>query len=316
MSYHQLTHDERFLIATLRSRGEGPGTIAAALGRSRTTVWREVKRNRATHDGAYRTDRAHEQAGARRKKSRRNLHFGVAELARVEELLKKKWSPEQISGWLALTGELSISHETVYRYVWEDKKRGGDLHTHLRWAAKKVRKRYGKRDRRGRLAGKRMISERPASVERRDRIGHWEIDTVLGNDKPCVLTLVERKTGYLLMGKMRSRTVEEANRVILELMARHPGLFKTVTSDNGTEFHGYARVEEVVGTRFYFAQPHHAWERGTNENTNGLVRQYLPKRRSMAKVTQAHCNAIAQKLNDRPRKRHAYKTPNECFLPN
>jgi IS30 family transposase len=238
-------------------------------------------------------------------------------MARVEELLKEEWSPEQVSGHLKRTGELAISHETIYRHVWRDLKAGGSLHLHLRCARKQCRKRYGRYDSRGRLAGKRMIGERPAAVERRSRTCHWEIDTMmgesLGESSDCILTLVERKSGYVLIGKLKARTAAEANRALLELMARHPGRMTTITSDNGTEFHWYGKVEAVSRVKFYFATPHHSWERGSNENTNGLIRQYLPKGESMKGVTQEECDAIANHLNNRPRKRHGYKTPNQCF---
>jgi IS30 family transposase len=242
-------------------------------------------------------------------------------MKRVEELLQEKWSPEQIAGYLLRIRELAISHETIYRYVWRDWKKGGRLHMHLRGARKRCRKRYGRYDSRGRLAGKRMIGDRPAVVERRKQIGHWEIDTVmgesLGESSDCILTMVERKTGYVLIGKLRERTAAEANRVLLELLARHPRQrMITITADNGTEFHWYRQIEAMHPVKFYFATPHHSWERGTNENTNGLIRQYLPKGQSMAKVTQRQCDIIAAHLNHRPRKRHAYKTPHQCFYAN
>jgi IS30 family transposase len=187
----------------------------------------------------------------------------------------------------------------------------------LRGASKQRRKRYGRYDSRGRLAGKRHLSERPASVEHRKAVGHWEIDTVMGtgNDH-CVVTLVERATGTTLIGKLRERTAAELNRETIALIRKHPGMFLTITADNGTEFHSYREIERATGVKFYFATPHHAWERGTNENTNGLIRQYLPKRTSMAHVTQRGCNAIARKLNTRPRKRYDYQTPEERFHAN
>ena len=318
MNYRQLNAEERSALAALRRVGLSQAEIARELGRHRSTVWRELKRNAAPHDGWYRAGRAEERAVARRKRSRRNSQFGEAEIGRVEELLREEWSPEQVSGYLRRTGELAISHETIYRHVWRDLKAGGTLHLHLRGARKQCRKRYGRNDSRGRLAGKRRIGERPAAVERRERSGHWEIDTVmgesLGESSDCILTLVERKTGYVLIGKLKARTAAEANRAVLELMARHPGRVATITADNGTEFHWYAKVEAESWVKFYFATPHHSWERGTNENTNGLIRQYLPKGRTMAGVTQSQCDRIAEQLNNRPRKRHEYKTPNQCFL--
>jgi IS30 family transposase len=305
-------------LATLRRLGFSLAEIARELGRHRSTLWRELRRNATPHDGRYRVTRAQERAVARRRRSRRNSQFGGAEWERVETLLREEWSPEQVSGYLARKKELSISHETIYRHIWRDKGRSGSLHLHLRCAQKQCRKRYGYRDSRGRLAGKRLIAERPAAVEHRRRLGHWEIDTMmgesLGESSDCVLTLVERKSGYVLIGKLRARTVEQASKATLALMRRHPGQFRTITSDNGTEFHGYAKIEAASPVRFYFATPHHSWERGTNENTNGLIRQYLPKGQSMTSLTQSQCDAIANHLNERPRKRHAYKTPNECFL--
>ena len=196
--------------------------------------------------------------------------------------LRKQWSPEQVAGRLRGADLLRISHETIYRHIWADKRAGGSLHTHLRGARKKYRKRYGYYDWRGRLGGKRSIRERPAVVEARSRIGDWEADTLLGStgDSHCLLSLVERKTGYLVLGKLRARTTAEVNRRATRLLQAQPHPVHTITSDNGTEFHGYAALETATQATFYFATPHHAWERGTNENTNGLVRQYAPKRQN------------------------------------
>jgi IS30 family transposase len=227
--------------------------------------------------------------------------------------LKQEWSPEQISGRLARSGELRISHATIYRYIWEGRRQGGLLHLHLRGARKKRRKRYGRYDSRGRLAGKRMISERPAGAENRSRVGHLEGDTVLGTDKHALLTLVDRKTGYVMIGKLRARTVEATNRRAIDLINNAARRTRSVTVDNGTEFHGYKAIEAATGADFFFATPHHSWERGTNENTNGLIRQYAPKRTSLAHLTQAECDSIAEKLNSRPRKRLGYRTPAECY---
>lgn len=204
---------------------------------------------------------------------------------------------------------------TIYRYIWADQRAGGTLYRHLRGARKQRRKRYGRYDRRGRLAGKRPISARPVAAETRGQVGHWEADTMLGAGQagPCVLSLVERKTGYLALGPLRQRTSADVNARARQLIAAQPHPVRTITVDNGTEFHDYAALGQATGTRFYFATPHHAWERGTNENTNGLLRQYLPKRQSMAHLTQHVCNRIAAKLNRRPRKRLAYYTPEECY---
>jgi transposase, IS30 family len=314
MTYRQLSTEERYMLAPLRKQGYNQAEIARCLGRHRSTVCRELRRNSTHADGRYRAITAQERTNGRRCRSRRNRRFSAADFALIDELLCRQWSPEQIAGRLRSEGRLLISHETIYRHVWRDKKAGGLLHTHLRGARKRRRKRYGAYDSRGRLAGKRMISERPPGVEARREIGHWEADTVMGTgSRDCVLTLVERRTGLVLIGKLVDRTAEGLSRRAINLMSRHGARFETVTADNGTEFHSYGRIEQGTGAVFYFARPYHSWERGSNENANGLLRQYLPKGTSMAGLTQYQCNAIARKLNTRPRKRLGYRTPLECF---
>ena len=313
MLYRQITFGESYTLGLLRQRGLAPAAIARVLGRHRSTIVREVRRNRASSDGTYRPQLADWYARGRRSRSRRNRRFSAPDWHRVQTLLEAQWSPEQVAGWLRRHRLLRISHETVYRYIWADKAAGGTLYTHLRGARKQRRKRYGRYDSRGRVAGKRPITARPAVVEARAQLGHWEADTVLGPGRPCVLSLVERKTGYVVLGKLRTRTTEEVNQRATALIRAQPRRVRTITADNGTEFHGYAAIEQATPTRFYFATPHHAWERGTNENTNGLLRQYLPKRRSMARLTQQDCDAIATQLNRRPRKRLGYRTPEECY---
>jgi IS30 family transposase len=315
MLYRQITFAERYTLSVLRQRGLSAAAIARVLGRHRSTIGREVERNRAHSDGTYRPQLADWYARGRRSHSRRNRQFTEAEWTRIRALLCEDWSPEQVAGWLRRHRELAISHETIYRYVWADKRAGGTLHQHLRGARKQRRKRYGCYDSRGRLAGKRLITERPAIVATRQELGHWEADTMLGASQagPCVLSLVERKTGYLLLGQLRQRISAAVNARARQLIVAQPHPVRTITVDNGTEFHEYARLERATAVRFYFATPHHAWERGTNENTNGLVRQYLPKRQSMAHLTQHECNRIATKLNRRPRKRLNYRTPEECY---
>lgn len=233
----------------------------------------------------------------------------------MDAYLAAWWSPEQIARRLGREGSLSISHETIYRHVWADRQRGGMLHTYLRGARKQRRKRYGHYDSRGRLTGKRMITERPARVAARREFGHWEGDTVLGAEQagPCVVTLVERRSGFLQLGWLMWRTQDAVTRRVTQLIRRQPRRVRTITVDNGTEFHNYAAIEAHTTARFYFATPHHSWERGTNENTNGLLRQYLPKGASMANLTQQDCDRIAQHLNRRPRKRLGYRTPEECY---
>ncbi len=317
MTYHQITFAERYTLGLLRRQGLSPAAIARVLGRHRSTVLREVRRNRKASDGGYRPQLADWYARGRRSRSRRNRRFTWRDWRRVDRLLACKWSPEQIAGYLRRRRRLRISHETIYRYIWADKRAGGMLYAHLRGAQKQRRKRYGRYDSRGRLAGKRPITARPAAVATRTQVGHWEVDTMLGAGQagPCVLTLVERKTGYVAIGKLHARTTAHVTRRATQLIRRQPRPVRTVTADNGTEFHDYATIERRTATRFYFATPHHAWERGTNENTNGLIRQYLANGQSMTRLTQQDCNAIARQLNRRPRKRLGYRTPEECYEP-
>lgn len=317
MKYQQLTLEERVLISHLLGQGLNPSAIASAIGRHRSTISRELNRNRCRlSDDSYRFSRAHRKTIARRRRSRRNRHYTDQDLALVRKLLRQDFSPEQIVGYIRRFKLMRrhISHETIYQYIWRDKARGGQLWRHLRQASKRRRKRYNAYDSRGRLAGKRHISERPKIVETRRTVDHIEIDTVMGADsKDCIVTIVERKSGYLMIGKLKDRTTCSLNQKCIQLLEREEAKFKTVTADNGTEFHQYPEIEEVTGVRFYFATPHHSWERGTNENTNGLIRQYLPKGMSMKDLTQAQCDRIAEKLNTRPRKRHDFKTPEEML---
>jgi len=304
------------MISALRKQGCCQAEIARQLGRHRSTIKREIDRNSRLNGRTYVywPSKAIQMTNGRRRRSRRNRQFSQAELQIVANRLSRQWSPEQIAGRLRRHGILSISHETIYRYIWADKAAGGDLYRHLRQSPRQRRKRHNTYDSRGRLAGKRMIDERPAVVESRRVKGHWEIDTVMGgNNNHCIVTLVERKTGYVLIGKLKRRTTRETNKRLISLIDRHRLRFSTITADNGTEFHGYPAVEKQTGATFYFAYPYHSWERGSNENANGLIRQYLPKRTSMAHITQQDCNAIMKKLNTRPRKRYGFKTPEEMM---
>jgi IS30 family transposase len=315
MTYRQITYAERYTLGLLRQGGLPPAAIARVLGRHRSTISREVRRNGTPRDGCYRPQLADWYARGRRSRSRRNRRFSPRTWERIQALVREDWSPEQIAGRLRLERELAISHETIYRYLWADKRAGGTLYRHLRGARKQRRKRYGRYDSRGRLAGKRAITTRPPIVDARTELGHWEGDTVLGASQagPCVLSLVERQTGYLVLGQLDQRTTIAVNRRATSLIRAQPQPVRTITVDNGTEFHGYAAIEQATAAEFYFATPHHAWERGTNENTNGLLRQYLPKGQSMADLTQHDCNRIATNLNRRPRKRLGYRTPEECY---
>lgn len=313
MTYQQLSTEERHKIAAMRSLYVRVGKIARCLGRHRSTLYRELRRNASTHDGNYRASHSVQKASARKSRSRRKPRFGSRAFAPIEDLIRINLSPEQIVGRLRLEGADVMSHETIYRWIWKDKAGGGVLWLYLRGARKQRRKRYGRYDSRGRLAGKKMIGSRPASVETRRRTGHWEIDTVHGKGTACVLTIVERRTGLVRIGPLRRATKELTTRRTVSLLGQEAHPVRTITADNGCEFHDYKQIEAALKTDFYFATPHHAWERGSNENTNGLLRQYLPKGTSLAGLTQPQCDRLAEILNNRPRKRLGFKTPNEVY---
>lgn len=314
MGHKQLSTEERYSIAALRQAGYTADEIAVRLSRHRSTIFREVARNKTAYDGAYRPSQAVERTHARRTKSRRNLQFGAAAFKPVEDQLRQQLSPSQIVGRSRRNGLFMMSHDTIYKWIWRDMESGGTLWRHLRGARKQRRKRNGRKDSRGRLAGKKMIGERPPEANDRMRLGDWEIDTIHGCDKAAVLTLVDRKSRFVLMGKLPRATADLTHACAVRLLLRHRHALASITGDNGSEFHSYKLIEEALGIPFYFATPHHAWERGTNENTNGLIRQYLPKGSSLKDISQKDCDCIANKLNNRPRKVLGYLTPSEVFL--
>jgi transposase, IS30 family len=314
MTYHQLTQEERYLISAGSALRQGVREIARQLNRSPSTISREIRRNATTSDQRYRAEKAHSYAVARRRRCRRGSHFSESMFRHIDELLRQRWSPEQIVGTFRSRNRPVPSHETIYKRIRRDKIRGGTLYRFTRIMSKMGRKRRGSRPARGVLLGKRHISERPAVVESREQFGHWEADTVMGHlTSHCLLTLVERKSGYTIIRKLKARTKAEVTAALMAVIARRPWAFKTITFDNGTEFHDYRLLEARFRVRCYFATPYHSWERGSNENLNGLIRQYLPKQTCLKRITQAQCHNIANALNARPRKRHQYKTPRKVY---
>jgi len=313
MKYHRLSTEERYEIAAMRRQGLLVAAMAKHLGRHRSTLYREVKRNQSVHDGCYRPSHAVEKASGRGCRSRRNRRYGPTEFAPIETLIRQRFSPEQVVGRRQLEGQAVMSHETIYRWIWRDKRCGGTLWRHLRGARKRRRKRYGRYDSRGRVAGKKLIEQRPEVVASRGRIGDWEMDTMHGRGTACVVTVVERKSGLVRIGAIQRATKELTLERTVKLLWAERQRVKTITADNGTEFHNYRELENILGTQVYFATPHHAWERGTNENTNGLIRQYLPKGTNLSRITQQQCDRIAEQLNNRPRLRLGFKTPNEVY---
>lgn len=311
-NYKHLTSEERSVIAHYKSQKISMREMARRMNRNVSTISREIKRNLYVN-GGYKAYHAQSYYRARLRRCRRGTNFSLKVWKQVINLLVQQYSPEQISGRLKRDRKLSISHETIYQYIWKDKKLGGELYKHLRGSSKIRRKRYKSKDSRSRLAGKKMIDTRPLEIEKRLKLGHWEIDTVHGKGRKSIVTLVERATGYVMIGQINARTIAELNSRTSKLIARKSELFQTITADTGCEFHGYKKLEKKHQLAVYFAYPYHSWQRGTNENTNGLIRQYLPKGCSMEGLTQVECNAIANKLNNRPRKWYDYQTPQEML---
>jgi transposase, IS30 family len=308
--YKHLTQDDRAKISVLRQQDLSIRQIATALHRSPSTISREVRRNRC-HDGFYRVAKAQKRARGRMHISRRNLRLTPAIMAVIRDRLISYWSPEQIARTELVAGRPIMCHESIYRIIGIDRRSGGTLWQYLRCGQKHRRKRYGTYDNRGRLPGKRMIGQRPDDINSRQTFGHWEGDTVVGPGGHCILTLVERKSRFTIIGKLIAKTTQEVNAVAARLLRPYQRLVKTITFDNGTEFNGYKDLEAALGIVVYFANPHHSWERGTNENMNGLIRQFIPKRTTMFSLSQFMCHAYARMLNDRPRKVLGFETPSK-----
>lgn len=310
MSYTQLTREQRYQIYALKKAGHTQAATAAIVGVHESTVSRELRRNRGRR--GYRPGRAHELAGERRRATHRP-RIGEQTWATVESLLRREWSPEQIAGRLKLERREAVSHERIYRHVYADKRAGGTLHLHLR-CQRERRKRYGKHSRRGQIAGRVGIEQRPAVVDAKRRVGDWEADTVVGRrGRGALLSLVERKSKLWQLCWVERKGAEEVAEASLAALSPLSEKVLTLTSDNGGEFAHHQRIARELGARFYFARPHASWERGVNENTNGLLRQYFPKRHDFATITGAEVARVTELLNDRPRKTLGYRTPNEVF---
>ena len=310
-TYTQLTREERYQIYALMKVGHTQTEVAEVLGRSKATISRELRRNIGQR--GYRPKQAHRLAAERRQERQRE-RLTTTHWKRVETLLREDWSPEQVSAWLRQEEGLIVSHEWIYLYIYRDKRAGGDLHKHLR-CQKPRRKRYGSHDRRGQIKGRVSIDERPQIVEERKRIGDWEADTVIGKPGGAVLvTLAERSTRQSIIALSPDKSAKSVTKAIIEALRSLSEQVHTITYDNGKEFAHHEEVATALGSRGYFAHPYHSWERGLNENTNGLIRQYLPKGKSFDSLTQSDVRHVMEKLNNRPRKCLGFKTPNQVLF--
>lgn len=312
-TYAQLTREQRYQIHALLKGQHTQTEMAQILGVNKSTISRELKRNRGLR--GYRPKQADEFAAQRRKVAH-GSRIPAPHWTRVEVLLREDWSPEQVSGWLAREEGIAISHEWIYQYVYQDKRHGGDLYKHLR-CQKARRKRYGSNDRRGQIKGRVSIEERPEVVDKRSRKGDWEADTVIGRPGGAVLvTLAERKTRHSILVRAANKSANAVKEALIDALKPHAAHVHTITYDNGKEFAHHAEIASVLDAKGYFAHPYHSWERGLNENMNGLIRQYLPKGKSFDDLTDEDVRHIMDKLNNRPRKCLGYKTPNQVFFGN
>ncbi len=303
MSYQQLTREQRYQIYALKKACHSQTEMASIIGCHKSTVSRELSRNGGQR--GYRPKQAQELALARKPLAHRP-RIEPETWASVETLLRQQWSPEQISGRLKLEQQGSVSHERIYQHIYSDKRAGGQLHLFLR-CRKKRRKRYGGRDRRGQLPERRSIDERPAVVDARRRLGDWEADTIIGqNHRGAIVSVVERKSKLTRLAKVAHNTAElVAQAMTVQLV---PLEVKTITSDNGREFARHQQIAQRLKADFYFAHPYSSWERGLNENTNGLVRQYFPKKSDFSKITDRQLDRVVERLNNRPRKTLGYES--------
>lgn len=311
--YTQLTEEQRYQIYGLKKAGWKQVRIAAEVGVNKSTISRELKRNRG--ERGWRPKQAQRLRDARRQGCINSRRFSLNDWAEVERLIRADLSPEQAAARLELEGGLPISHEIIYRHIYADKQRGGDLHRHLR-CQKRHRKRYASgQERRGALRNRISIDERPEIVEQKIRIGDWEGDTVIGkNHRGVLVTLAERKSRYVLAAPLRSKQAEGVTTKITLLLRPHKDQCHTVTFDNGKEFAEHETIAAELKADIYFAHPYHSWERGLNENSNGLLRQYFPKSQELIEVTEAQVQWAVDRLNHRPRKVLGFRTPHEVFF--
>jgi len=318
----QLTITQREELALMFHQGCKQSQIAAALGVHQTTVGRELSRNKL-HKSKYSPSNAQHWMKLRRVWAKEKVPkwYERAKLLKyVTEKLRLFWSPEQISGRIRLDfpgdNSMRISHESIYKYIWTDKQAGGSLYKYLRFARKKRKKRYGSKQNRGKIPNRIGIEERPAVVEERSRVGDWESDLVVGKkNAKAIATFVERKTRLLKAIKMESRSAADFHMASKKAFHSIPRRFRlTMTHDNGKEISSHMEITKAIGIKIYCANPYASWERGTNEGTNGLLRQFFPKSTDFSSVTQKDIDEAVRFINNRPRKTLNYRTPSEVFI--
>lgn len=312
MRYTHLTQGERYQIHILSKAGHDQSEIARMLDRCKSTICREMKRNSSQR--GYRPKRAQELSLARARARDNGRRVSAETWAFADAKLAQQWSPEQICGYLKVNLMPSVSHESIYQRIYADKRAGGTLHANLR-CQKQRKKRYGNRERRGTIPNQVSIELRPAIVDERARFGDWEGDLVIGaGQQQALVTLNERTSRYTLIGKVARKTAAAVSDTIISLLTPLSFWVHTLTTDNGKEFSHHERIAKSIDAQFYFAHPYCSWERGANENMNGLIRQFFPKKMSFDRITGADIEAVVDNLNHRPRKCLGFKTPHEIFM--
>lgn len=308
MSYQQLTEGKRYQISALLAEGYSQAAVARAIGVHPSSISRELARNGS--EKAYEPELAQQQA-TNRKKSAAKYKVTQTAVIFAELMLEFQWSPEQISNVGTMIG-LALSHEWIYQYVAQDKANGGELYKNLRQGHKRYRK--GKHKKRSPILNAVSIDERPQIVETRERLGDWEADTVIGKQGTGVfVTLAERKSRFYLIKRVDSKHADVVKEALIEMLMPYKESVHTITFDNGGEFAEHEAVAKALGAQAYFAHPYSSWERGLNENFNGLLRQYFPKGMDLTNVSEEEVNAVQDRLNLRPRACLEYKQPKVAF---
>jgi IS30 family transposase len=310
-----LTVEQRYKIETLLKEGFTQNEIANRIGRNKSVISRELKRNCDQRSGKYFAELAEKKCSNRHKIKQKNIRFTSEIKEFVENLLQEDYSPEQIVGYCRLNAQKCVSHETIYLHIWKDKKAGGNLYKHLRTKGKRYRKRGASKDKRGQIPDRIGIENRPKIVEEKVRIGDIEIDLVIGkNHKKALLTALDRASGKGKIALLDTKSAQEVEEKSVKILEELLPFLKTITSDNGKEFSMHKEITAKLGVDYFFARPYHSWERGANENFNGLIRQYFPKNYDFNLITESHIKYVENKLNNRPRKRFGFLTPNQVFL--
>lgn len=303
-----LSYEQRYTIESLLSAGHRQIEIARILCLDKSVISREIKRNCDGRNSTYKAQLAQKKYTVRQASKPKFIKITDNLRLEIVQLLEQDYSPEQVAGLLKKKG-VAVSHEWIYQFVWNDKKQKGTLHTHLRRKGRRYRKRGSSKDYRGKIVGRVGIEHRPKEAEKRNIFGHLEVDTIIGqNHKGAIITLNERASGMLWMKKVESRDAETVKIKLSQMLEEIRPFIKSITADNGKEFSEHQFISDEY-CDFYFANPYSPWERGSNENLNGLVRQYIPKSSDFSTITEERIQEIQQKINNRPRKRFNYENP-------